>query len=137
METSLFTFDYPLEAVAQHPLPLRDGSRMMVLNRAGQNWDHRRFSDLSEYLREGDLLVLNNAEADLIEKDGRKVPPHPPYKQSDGRNQHHHSINGSGDFFVNIHQVLLSGNRKIVGFVRRHTSTPSHNIFDFIYGFIN
>ncbi len=56
----LSLFDYPLpEALIAHrPLPDRDASRMMVLA-ANADPEHRRFIDLPDLLREGDLLVLN------------------------------------------------------------------------------
>ena len=52
---------------------------MMVLNRATQSWGHHQFPDLLNYLRPDDLLIFNNAEADLIDVAGRQVPPLPPY----------------------------------------------------------
>jgi len=55
-----FDYDLPRELIAQHPLPQRDLSRMMVLHRASRRIEHRRFRDLPEYLEPGDLLVLND-----------------------------------------------------------------------------
>ncbi len=56
-------FDYPLppELIAQTPAPRRDQSRLLVLDRAGGQIAHRRFSDLPEYFSPGDLLVLNDS----------------------------------------------------------------------------
>jgi len=56
-------FDYPLppELIAQEPAPQRDQSRLMVLARANGGLDHRHFADLPDFLREGDVLVLNDA----------------------------------------------------------------------------
>lgn len=51
----------------------------MVLDRATQSWGHHQFPDLLNYLRPNDLLIFNNAEADLIEREGTQVPPLPPY----------------------------------------------------------
>ena len=57
-------FDYPLppELIAQHPADRRDGARMMVLHRADQRIEHRRFADLPDYLQAGDLVVVNNTK---------------------------------------------------------------------------
>ncbi|NKB87457.1 MAG: tRNA preQ1(34) S-adenosylmethionine ribosyltransferase-isomerase QueA [Acidobacteria bacterium] len=57
----LADFDYalPPELVAQEPAADRDASRLMVVS-PGAGIEHRRFSDLAELLRPGDLLVLNN-----------------------------------------------------------------------------
>lgn len=62
MDLNLFQYDYPQALVAQHPLPERDSSRMMVLSRHAQTSEHRRFSELTDYLRPGDLLVLNDSK---------------------------------------------------------------------------
>ena len=61
MRTADFNFDLPPELIAQHPAPRRDESRLLVLHRADGNLDHRQFRDLTEYLRAGDVLVLNNS----------------------------------------------------------------------------
>ncbi len=62
MSTKLSDYDYPLpnELIAKRPLPRRDESRMMVLNRDSQTIEHRQFRELKNFLRTGDLLVLNN-----------------------------------------------------------------------------
>ncbi|HHT9154076.1 MAG TPA: tRNA preQ1(34) S-adenosylmethionine ribosyltransferase-isomerase QueA, partial [Candidatus Hypogeohydataceae bacterium YC40] len=60
-ELSFYDYPLPREYVAQHPLPRRDASRLMVLYRDLVKLEHRHFWDLPEYLREGDLLVLNNS----------------------------------------------------------------------------
>jgi S-adenosylmethionine:tRNA ribosyltransferase-isomerase len=62
MSTRLSDYDYPLpdELIAKRPLPNRDDSRMMVVRRDSQTIEHRQFRDLKNFLRPGDLLVLNN-----------------------------------------------------------------------------
>src|SRR6266446_11003902 len=61
MKTSDFDFDLPSVLIAQTPEAQRDGSRMLVLHRASGKIEHRNFRDLLEYLRPGDVLVLNNS----------------------------------------------------------------------------
>ncbi len=61
MRTADFSFDLPPELIAQHPAPRRDASRLLVLNRADGHIEHRRFPDLLEFLRAGDVLVLNDS----------------------------------------------------------------------------
>jgi len=55
----LADYDYALPPghIAQHPLPERDGARLLVLDRSGAR-AHRAIRDLPELLRPGDLLVL-------------------------------------------------------------------------------
>lgn len=60
MQTADFHYALPPELIAQQPADARDGSRLLVLHRADGRIEHRRFTDLPEYLRAGDLLVLNN-----------------------------------------------------------------------------
>ncbi|MDR3592935.1 MAG: tRNA preQ1(34) S-adenosylmethionine ribosyltransferase-isomerase QueA [Negativicutes bacterium] len=58
----LSDFDYhlPEELIAQHPAPVRDHSRLLLLGRVSGAVDHRRFYDLPEYLASGDTLVFND-----------------------------------------------------------------------------
>jgi S-adenosylmethionine:tRNA ribosyltransferase-isomerase len=55
-----FEFSLPAELIAQHPLPRRDESRMMVVWRESGQWEHRFFHELPEVLSPEHFLVLNN-----------------------------------------------------------------------------
>lgn len=57
-----FDFDLPPELVAKYPLPERDQSNMLVLDRASGTIAHHGFSELATFLAPGDVLVLNNAK---------------------------------------------------------------------------
>ncbi len=61
---SLLTADYdyqlPEDLIARHPAEHREGARMMVLHRATQTIEHRRFADFPTFLTPQDLVVLNN-----------------------------------------------------------------------------
>ncbi len=61
MRTADFDFELPPELIAQAPTPQRDQSRLLALHRHSGQVEHRGFRDLLEYLRPGDLLVLNNS----------------------------------------------------------------------------
>jgi S-adenosylmethionine:tRNA ribosyltransferase-isomerase len=61
MDVSLFDYHLPPESIAQEPLPERSASRMLVLPRTGPgDCVDKAFRDLPEFLRPGDLLVLND-----------------------------------------------------------------------------
>ncbi|MGL5646515.1 MAG: tRNA preQ1(34) S-adenosylmethionine ribosyltransferase-isomerase QueA [Clostridium sp.] len=60
MKVSDFDFNLPEELIAQHPLKERDSSRLMVLDKKTGEIEHKRFSDIIDYLNEGDTLILNN-----------------------------------------------------------------------------
>jgi S-adenosylmethionine:tRNA ribosyltransferase-isomerase len=61
---SIHTRDYdyalPDALIARRPLPRREDSRMMVLHRAEERIEHRRFAEFAAFLREADLVVLND-----------------------------------------------------------------------------
>lgn len=61
METSLFDYDLPRERIAQQPAAERDASRLLVVHRQTRRIEHRRFSDLIEYIRPSDQLFRNAA----------------------------------------------------------------------------
>ena len=62
MFLSEFDYQLPPELIAQHPLPERDASRMLVLDRATGAIEDRLFRELPEILHPGDLLVFNNTK---------------------------------------------------------------------------
>lgn len=59
MRLSDFDYHLPPELIAQRPLPQRDQSRLLVLNRHSGKISHRSFRDIVDYLNPGDCLVLN------------------------------------------------------------------------------
>src|SRR5580692_5913418 len=58
----LDAYDYELtaELIATEPLPRRDASRMLVVDRRAERLEHRSIGDLPKILRPGDRLVLND-----------------------------------------------------------------------------
>lgn len=60
-KTKDFWYDLPEELIAQTPLERRDASRLMVLNRQTGKIAHRHFYDITDYLRAGDCLVMNDS----------------------------------------------------------------------------
>ena len=62
MSTRLSDYDYvlPPGRIASRPLLRRQDARMLVLDRARETIAHRQFVDLPQFVRPGDLLVLNN-----------------------------------------------------------------------------
>ncbi len=57
-------FDYPLsqEMIAFHSLKKRDECRLLVVNRDEETIEHKKFCDLPEFLKSGDLLILNDTK---------------------------------------------------------------------------
>lgn len=58
--TADFDYHLPAELIASEPLADRAASRMLVLHRQTGVIEHRHFTDLPQYVGEGDLLVMNN-----------------------------------------------------------------------------
>ncbi len=61
MKTADFDYHLPRELIAQTATEPRDHSRLMVLSRNAGSVEHRRFYELGDYLRRGDLLVCNDS----------------------------------------------------------------------------
>ncbi|HHJ06974.1 MAG TPA: tRNA preQ1(34) S-adenosylmethionine ribosyltransferase-isomerase QueA [Anaerolineae bacterium] len=61
MNLSDFDYTLPQKLIAQTPIEPRDASRLMVINRSAGTIKHKRFSDLPDYLRPGDILALNDS----------------------------------------------------------------------------
>ena len=62
LKTSDYYFDLPQELIAQDPLEDRASSRLLVMDKETGKIEHRVFSDIKEYLRPGDTLVLNDTK---------------------------------------------------------------------------
>ncbi|MCD9025680.1 tRNA preQ1(34) S-adenosylmethionine ribosyltransferase-isomerase QueA [Cohnella silvisoli] len=60
MNVSDYDFELPETLIAQTPLLERTSSRLLVLHSWNGNIEHRSFTDLAEYLKPGDTLVLND-----------------------------------------------------------------------------
>jgi S-adenosylmethionine:tRNA ribosyltransferase-isomerase len=62
MKISDFDYELPEDLIAQEPLERRENSRMMVVSRAENSWTNEQFVNFPNYLRETDVLVLNNTK---------------------------------------------------------------------------
>lgn len=61
MLKSEFFYDLPEELIAQTPIEPRNHSRLMKIDRISGEIEHRHFYNLCDYLKEGDLLVMNDS----------------------------------------------------------------------------
>ena len=62
MQLEDFDYDLPQELRAQVPLEKRDTSRLMVLDKNTGEVEHKHFTDILDYMEEGDTLVLNDTK---------------------------------------------------------------------------
>ncbi len=74
MKLTDFDYHLPLDLIAQHPADKRENSRMMVLNRKENSIEHKHFYNIEDYLKPGDLLVLNNSKVIPARLFGTKEP---------------------------------------------------------------
>ena len=74
MKTSDFWFELPPELIAQTPLPRRDGSRLLCLDKETGGMEHCFFYDLPDQLQPGDCLVLNDSRVLPARLIGHRVP---------------------------------------------------------------
>ena len=59
---STYFYDLPQELIAQKPVEPRDSSRLLVFNKKTKQIEHRIFRDILDYLKKGDVLVINNTK---------------------------------------------------------------------------
>jgi S-adenosylmethionine:tRNA ribosyltransferase-isomerase len=57
-----FYFNLPEELIAQYPADKRSDSRLFILDRTKSEYQHKVFHEIGEFLREGDMLVINNTK---------------------------------------------------------------------------
>ncbi len=72
MKLSDFKYPLPRNLIAKHPAKPRDAARLMVLNRPDESIEEKRFSDLVDYFKKGDCLVLNDTKVFPARLFGRK-----------------------------------------------------------------
>ena len=72
LQLSDFDYNLPKELIAQYPLTERDAARLLVVHRSQKIIEHRIFKDIGEYLRPGDLVVLNDTKVTPSRLVGRR-----------------------------------------------------------------
>src|ERR1700688_453025 len=70
-----FDYELPPQLIAQEPLPDREASRMLVLNRMIGSYEDRRFAELPALLRGDELMIVNNARVIPARLFGRRPGP--------------------------------------------------------------
>lgn len=73
MQLEDFNYHLPRELIAQLPCEKRDESRLMILHRKDGTIKHRKFFELTDYLKHGDVIVLNNTKVIPARLYGRKT----------------------------------------------------------------
>ncbi|CAG0940802.1 S-adenosylmethionine:tRNA ribosyltransferase-isomerase [Candidatus Brocadiaceae bacterium] len=72
MKLSDFSYNLPRTAIAKHPTKPRDKAKMMVLNREDQTIETKVFSDITDYLEKGDVVVVNESRVFQARLFGKK-----------------------------------------------------------------
>lgn len=73
MKLSLFDYHLPHELIAQKPIRPRDHSRLFVYHKKQNKIQHKYFYNLPEFLKTGDVLVLNNSKVFPARLNGKKI----------------------------------------------------------------
>jgi len=73
VRTGDFNYTLPTELIAQEPVEPRDHARLMVLDRTDGSMEHRRFFEIVDYLKEGDVLVFNDSRVIPARLTARKL----------------------------------------------------------------
>lgn len=74
MHLSEFDYELPEELIAQEPLSERDASRMLVVDRDRGTWEDNEFANFAGYIREKDVVVINNTRVFPARLIGRRDP---------------------------------------------------------------
>src|SRR5687767_15753436 len=74
MDISEFDYDLPDELIAQQPLPERDASRMLLVERQKKTWSDSNFASFPEFVCEDDVVVINNTRVFPARLVGQRDP---------------------------------------------------------------
>ncbi|MBD3168521.1 MAG: tRNA preQ1(34) S-adenosylmethionine ribosyltransferase-isomerase QueA [candidate division Zixibacteria bacterium] len=74
MKLSDYDYNLPREFIAQYPADKREQSKLLILRRGSGEIEHRQFYQLTDYLSEGDCLVINNSKVFAARLFGKKQP---------------------------------------------------------------
>lgn len=72
MKLSDFKYNLPKNVIAKFPVEPRDKAKLMVLNRADQSIEDKKFSDLTDYVKKGDVIVVNKSKVMQARLFGKK-----------------------------------------------------------------
>lgn len=62
IDISTYDYDLPKDRIALYPASPRSSSKLLVIDRAQDRFEHKAFTDITSYLKSGDVLVLNNSK---------------------------------------------------------------------------
>jgi S-adenosylmethionine:tRNA ribosyltransferase-isomerase len=74
MHISEFNYELPEELIAQEPLSERDASRMLLVDRHRRTWYDNQFANFADYVRDKDVVVINNTRVFPARLIGRRDP---------------------------------------------------------------
>ncbi|KAF0151805.1 MAG: S-adenosylmethionine/tRNA-ribosyltransferase-isomerase [Ignavibacteria bacterium] len=72
MKLSDFKYNLPKTAIAKHPANPRDKAKLMVMNRADQSIENYKFSDITDFMQKGDVIVVNKSKVMQARLFGKK-----------------------------------------------------------------
>ena len=116
MRVDEFNYDLPSDLIAQRPLPQRDASRLLLLDRSTGTWDDRGFAEFPDLLRGDELLVFNNARVLPARLFGHRAGAH---SQAPSRKTVRQHLTGQVEVFLtrqldaNLWEALVRPGRKI------------------------
>src|SRR6266403_2389725 len=109
-------YDLPSAQIAQRPLPHRDSSRLLAMDRASGKFGDRMFAELSSLLRGNELIVLNNARVIPARLFGRRLGV---FSDAPSHATRHEHLSGTVEVFLarqvgpDVWEALVRPGRKM------------------------
>jgi S-adenosylmethionine:tRNA ribosyltransferase-isomerase len=116
MRVDEFDYDLPEELVAQHPLPTRDASRLLLVSRNSGTWEDHEFKEFPHLLRGDELLVFNDARVLPARLFGHRAGVH---SQKPSRKSAREHLSGTVEVFLTraigagVWEALVRPGRKV------------------------
>lgn len=78
MKSNIFKYELPKERIAQYPPRKRGTTKLLIVDRKKKSFQHKKYLDVVEYIKEGDVVVLNETKVEkrrtfFVNEKGKKV----------------------------------------------------------------
>ena len=97
---SEFDLEIPDKLIAKFPPKVRDNCKLMVLNKKEESIQHMKFSDIHQFFKKGDVLVMNNTKEKYILYEKSDIPNYNALKKE---------LENFIESILNVKQPIING----------------------------